>query len=115
MKDTLIVFQNNLSIARLNIDTMELERIQDVSREYIDKNIKVPFDFYYHDKILIIANSFKQPNKNWTKNLYLCNQEIETKGKKYIYFFHYEKIKNGIIASSLNFPEFEHIRRGINI
>lgn len=115
MNDNNIFFGANLSIGVLNVNDMELRRVESVNKNHeIFKRISVPFDWYFHDNIMIIPDSVPKPKKNWNENVNICGQEIECVGE-FIYFFHFEIIENINFVSSLKLPEYIHIKKGMSL
>lgn len=108
-------FGENLSVGFLDVSTMELTRIENVNKNhFLFQRIKPPFDFYYHDKILIIPDSVVTTRGNWNKTVTVCNQKIECIGE-FICFFHFEEMEKINLVTSLTLPEFEHIKQGLEI
>lgn len=113
MNDCRILFGSNLSIGVLDVLTMDFKRVENVNENHeIFKRIKPPFDWYYHDKIMIIPDIIPTPKEDWDKVVNVCGQEIECVGK-FIYFFHFEIIDNGSHATSLTLPEYDHVKNGL--
>lgn len=116
MNNNDVLFGSNLSIGVLNVVSMEMERIDNVTKEHrIFNRIVAPFDWYFHDEIMIIPDVRPTPKKNWNKVVNVCEQEIECIGEC-IYFFHFEIVENKFnYVTSLTLPEFDHIRKGISL
>lgn len=114
--DLSIVFQSKISIAYLDIEKMELSRIDKVDKNhFIYNHIKAPFDWYFHDSIMIIPDPKPAPRKNWNKTITVDGQIIECMGQ-YVVFYHYEQIGDLYnIASSLTLPEFDYIKSELKI
>lgn len=95
---------------------MAFTRINNVNEHhYIFKNITAPFDWYYHENIMVIPDPVFAPRKNWHEELFICEQSIECPGT-FVAFFHFENYKDKLYyATSLTMPEFEHIKDGLNI
>ncbi|GEQ62008.1 hypothetical protein VL4N_13860 [Vagococcus lutrae] len=115
MNNNDIVFNSNLSVGVLNIISMELTRIDGVNEKHeIFRRIVAPFDWYFHEEIMLIPDSKPMPKQNWEKVLYLCEQEIRCIGQ-FVYFFHFEILDNNInFVTSLTLPEYDHIKKGIS-
>lgn len=109
-----ILFKSHLSIGILNVITMDFKRVENVNKHHeIFKRIKPPFDWYYHDKIMIIPDAIPVPKEEWNKIVNICGQEINCVGK-FIYFFHFEIVENNLnFVSSLKLPEYIHIKNGL--
>lgn len=105
-----IGFDFKNSIGYLDVEKMTFSRMDNVDREhFIFKNIQAPFDWYFHNEIMIIPDPILSPRKNWNKTIFIDNQEINCKGK-FVVFFHFEKVREGIhFATSLTLPEFRYI------
>lgn len=113
MQTTSIAFAHNISIIILNVETKELTREIVNKDHWIFKEIQAPFDYYQHNAIVIIPSPKISARKNWEKNIFLCNQELDCSGK-FIAFFHLEKFVDHIIlANSLTQEEHDHIENGI--
>lgn len=112
----MIGFAATLSIGYLDVETMKLTRINNVKQNhFIFETIRSPFDWYYHESIMIIPDPAPVPRKNWNSNIYVCQQNIECNGK-FIAFFHFKKYDGNMnYATSLTLPEFEHINNELNI
>ncbi len=114
MNDNL-VFSKKLSVGFLDISTMELSRKENINKDHLlFERIKPPFDFYYHDKILIIPDPIATARENWNKVVTVCNQKIACVGE-FICFFHFDETEKVILVSSLTLPEYDHVKRGIEI
>lgn len=107
MNDTMLAFGNNLSIGYLDIKTMELKRLNNISENHpIFTRNPPPYDYYFVRNILIIPD----PVKIRTINLF--NQEIET--GEFIACFNYEEIKeNCLFVTSLTLPQFTFLNHEV--
>lgn len=114
MNDTL-VFGRNISVGFLDVATMKMTRLENINdSHYIFKRLQMPFDFFYHGKILIIPDPIAVARPNWNKIVNVCNQEIECRGK-FICFFHFEEKGAINYVTSLTLPEYKHIKNGLEI
>lgn len=112
--DKSILFLRDISIGLLEISTKKLSRIENVTSEHmIYENIVPPFDWFYHDSILIIPDPVLLPHENCNQKIYLSSQEIQCKGKSVV-FFHMEEKESYFIASSLTLPEYNKVKNGLN-
>lgn len=114
--DLMIVFSSKNSIGYLDIEKMELTRIDNVDKtHFIYGHIKPPFDWYFHDAIMIIPDPVPSPRKNWNKTITIADQVIECVGQ-YIVFYHFKDRDDFFtIASSLTLPEFEYLKSNLII
>ena len=96
MNNEKIIFDTLLSIGCLDIATMNFFRLNNVEKSHdIFEKIVAPFDFYYHDDILIIPDPIPKEKVNWNKMVSLYGQEIECIGR-YIYFFHFDDMSDNV-------------------
>lgn len=115
MNEDYIGFANKLSVGFLDVSSMELTRLDNVDQNhFIFTRIQTPFDWYYQNDIIIIPDPVPRARANWNKTVYVFDQEIECVGE-FISFFHFEKIKEMNYVTSLSLPEFDYIKKGINI
>lgn len=111
-----ISFPNSFSIGLLDVEKMQLHRVNNVNIHYwIFKHIEGPYEWYYHNSIMIIPDPIPCSRKNWNNNIFVGSQEIECNGE-FIAFFHFEIKEHKLnVASSLTLPEFEHVRRELRL
>ena len=64
--------------------------------------------------ILIIPDPIATARENWNKVVTVCNQKIACVGE-FICFFHFDETEKVILVSSLTLPEYDHVKRGIEI
>lgn len=116
MNNEKIIFDTLLSIGCLDISTMNFFRLNNVEKSHeIFERIVAPFDFYYHDDILIIPDPIPKEKVNWNKMVSLYGQEIECIGR-YVYFFHFDDISDYVNrVRSLTLPEYNYVEQGLKI
>ncbi|MGX7196333.1 hypothetical protein [Enterococcus olivae] len=114
--DLMIVFSPKNSIGYFDIENQELIRIDGIEKNhFIYEHIKPPFDWYFHDDIMIIPDPIPSPRKKWNKTITVANQVIKCTGQ-YIVFYHFKE-RNDLFnfASSLTLPEFEYLKSNLII
>jgi hypothetical protein len=113
--NNVIFFASKKSIAYLDVETMELSRIDNVgANHFIFENIKAPFDWFFQDTIMIIPDPVPASRRNWNNVVRIYDQEILCKGK-FIIFLHFEKMEGYDFATSLTLPEYNYIKNGISV
>ncbi|KGX84136.1 hypothetical protein [Pontibacillus litoralis] len=110
-----ILFSHNISIGLLEVSTSKFSRLDNVGKDHvIFERIKAPFNWYFHDTIMVIPDPVSVARKDWNKKIFLCSQEIECQGEFIIFCHMNKKVDKIIQADSLTLPEYQHIKDGLN-
>lgn len=117
-----MAYQNNLeinfcadSIGYLDVETMNLKRINLKQHQEIFEHIKEPFDWYFHGEIMVISDPVPAPRKNWNKTVDIAGQVIDCPGR-FIIFFNFIQIKNLYnVALSLTIRQFDELQNELEI
>jgi len=107
-------FANHISCGILELQGFNFHWVNDVqATSPIYQHFLPPYDFFYHDRIIIIPDAIPAPHPYWSAAVDLHQQLITCPGT-FIFFAHYQIFKNRVAyITSLTMPEFTILQRDL--